>query len=120
VKQHHEQTLMELCMIPDEEEEKSDNNYLNDCLNVINTENEEYDDEEDGEGGGDCEDGDMNCMLDTMFDVWNDEFEGNKKVEEEVVEEEEVKKPERPWASRSSPSGTYVRDPVTRKLKNIG
>ena len=44
-------------MILDEEEEKSDNNYLNDCLNVINT--KEYDNEENGEGGGDCEDTDM-------------------------------------------------------------
>lgn len=102
-------------MIPDEEEEKSDNSYLNDCLNVIHSRDDEYVEE-----GGDCGDGDMECMLDTMFDVWNDEFEGDKKVEEEEEKEEEVKKPERPWASRSSPSGTYVRNPVTRKLENIG
>jgi hypothetical protein len=41
--------------------------------------------------------------------------------EEEVKEEDEKPKKKKvaPWASRSSGSGTYVRDPKTGKMVNI-
>jgi len=124
VKMNHEQSLFDLCVIPDEEDERDNNKYLNNCLNVIHTKEytDDKNDEDDDVATANCDDGDMECMLDAMFDVWNDEFEGNKKKDDddEKEKEEEVKKPERPWASRSSPSGTYVRNPVTRKLENIG
>lgn len=124
VKINHEESLFDLCVIPDEDVEKNEINYLNDCLNVINR--NEYSDDIEIQGDttvvSECGDGDMECMLDAMFDVWNDEYEGNKKKDDDddSDKEEKVKKDERPWASRSSPSGTYVRNPITRKLENIG
>ncbi len=57
-------------------------------------------------------------MLDAMFGVWGEELGLGK--EKETAEEEEVeKKKPAPWSSRSSPSGTFVRDPKTGKMVNI-
>ena len=66
-------------------------------------------------------------MLDTMFQAWGDELlEGTPSTPSKAnpseleVEAAKKKKKTRPWASRSSGSGTYVRDPTTGKMKNIG
>lgn len=124
IKSNHEQSVLDLCILPDEEEEKNSNEYLNNCLNVIHKKEYSMMDAEFNKSDGDekinCEDTDMECMLDTIWkdELVDDDASGNKEEEEE--KEDEVKKPDRPWASRSSPSGTYVLDPATRKLKNIG
>lgn len=111
IKSRHEDALLELCDI---DEESADTEFMSDCLSTI------YQHEEDIPENADCVDTDMECMLDKVFDVWNDEFP-TALTENNIIEDivEEVKKP-KPWARRSSPSGTYVRDPATGKLKNIG
>jgi hypothetical protein len=108
----HETTLVDLCVLPD------NGNDVDKCIESmykadydIETVDSATSDE------GNCDDGDMDCMLDAMFDVWADEV-GIKK-DEEVKEIKEVKKKPAPWSSRSSPSGTYVRDPKTGKMVNI-
>jgi len=73
-----------------------------------------------------CEDD--NCALDMLWDAWGEE-EIIEDVDEPVVNagddsnetEETILAPKKPapWSSRSSPSGTWVRNPVTGKLEDI-
>lgn len=65
-------------------------------------------------------------ILQTVFDnLWGDEIQEmpvqtkpEEKSKTETVEPKKVTKA-MPWRSRSSPSGTFVRDPKTGKMKNI-
>jgi len=60
-------------------------------------------------------------MLDAMVGSWGDEIDIMAEgIEPEIKEEENPKKKKGwSWASRSSGSGTYVRDPKTGKMENI-
>eukprot|EP00551_Chaetoceros_affinis_P001339 CAMPEP_0203633202 /NCGR_PEP_ID=MMETSP0088-20131115/341_1 /ASSEMBLY_ACC=CAM_ASM_001087 /TAXON_ID=426623 /ORGANISM="Chaetoceros affinis, Strain CCMP159" /LENGTH=89 /DNA_ID=CAMNT_0050486445 /DNA_START=387 /DNA_END=656 /DNA_ORIENTATION=+ len=66
------------------------------------------------------EDEDMECMLDTISDLWSEDYEvdGKKPEQNEAKKdgEQEKNKPP-PWSSRSSPSGTFVR--VNGTMVNI-
>ena len=66
-----------------------------------------------------CGDDEAECLLDSMWECWSDglSIQGNGQLEKQDVEP--VKKKVAPWSSRSSPSGTYVRDPKTGKMVNI-
>ena len=110
--------LVELCIIGDDA-------ATADCISTI------YAEEEDVYTAGDrdmpnCdEDSDAECMLDSMWDAWSDGLPTNGLADEEEdakVNGDEAaknKKVAQPWSSRSSPSGTYVRDPKTGKMVNI-
>ena len=103
--------LVELCIIGDDAQTAE-------CITQI------YADDEIDMGDADIpecnEDDDMECMLDSMWDVWSDVLPSSgANEEEEAIEEEPKKKKAQPWASRSSGSGTYVRDPKTGKMVNI-
>ena len=64
-----------------------------------------------------CDEGDdTDSILDSMWGEWSFEEEKEEEVVEEVKEE---KKKVAPWSSRSSGSGTYVRNPKTGKMENI-
>lgn len=62
----------------------------------------------------------LNNILENM---WGDELEEilptNTTDISEDVAEKEIPKKVAPWRSRSSPSGTFVRDPSTGKMINI-
>lgn len=111
VMERHELALVELCIIGDDASTAE-------CITSIYAADDDLYVAEDA-GMAMCdEDEDTECMLDSMWSDWS--FEEEK--EEEVIEDEakeEKKKKAQPWASRSSPSGTYVRDPKTGKLVNI-
>jgi len=94
-----------------------------------------YDDKEynmdyDSMENANCDATDVECMIDAIYnnadELSDDDIMKKKKKKEKEEEDkkkkeqEEKEKPSRPWASRSSPSGTYVQDPTTGKLKNIG
>ena len=99
----HETTLVDICVLPDNDAE------VDKCIQSMyqaDYDIKKYDVNADVEAP--CDDGDTDCMLDAMFDVWSDEL-GLKKGEEAAEEVKEVKKKPAPWSSRSSPSGTYVR-----------
>ena len=104
--------LVELCIIGDDAQTAE-------CITQI------YADDEIDMGDADIpecnEDDEMECMLDSMWDDWADVGVIPSAVngEEEVEEEPKQKKKVQPWASRSSGSGTYVRDPKTGKMVNI-
>jgi len=66
-----------------------------------------------------CADDDDECVLDMFWNALEEEStENNTDVGSDDTVEVKKKKPA-PWSSRSSGSGTYVRNPATGKLENI-
>jgi hypothetical protein len=57
-------------------------------------------------------------LIDVMYNFWAAELPEAVPIptEEPIVE---PKAKVKPWSVRSSPSGTYVLDPTTGKMKNI-
>ena len=110
----HELALVELCIVGDDA-------ATADCIDKIYADDDFVDGDDDNMAGCD-EDGDAECMLDAMWDTWSEGVPSAIDSEEEVMKEEDdkpKKKKVAPWSSRSSPSGTYVRDPKTGKMVNI-
>jgi len=113
VKERHELALVELCIVGDDA-------ITADCITAI------YSDEDIDMGNTEIpqqcdEDDETECMLDSLWDTWSDGLPtAGSEEEKEVIENDEPKKKKaQPWASRSSFSGTYVRDPKTGKMVNI-
>ncbi len=112
VMQRHELALVELCIVGDDA-------ATADCIDKIYADNDFI--------GGDVdivacdEDDDTECLLDAMWDTWSEGVPSAMDSDEEIKEEDEKPKKKKvaPWSSRSSPSGTYVRDPKTGKMVNI-
>lgn len=108
----HETSLVDLCILPDNDE------VVQNCVETLYK--AEYDikvKNDEDTADMDCDDADTDCMLDAMFDLWGEETGIDQTVDEK--EEKEEKKKPAPWSSRSSPSGTFVRDPKTGKMVNI-
>jgi hypothetical protein len=111
----HESALVDLCTVPvvDKDIEK--------CIELLYK--ADYEMKEDvsiSSDNGDCgDDGDAECMLDQLFDMWGEDNGLDKTIENAPLKVDENKKKPAPWSSRSSPSGTFVRDPTTGKLVNI-
>jgi hypothetical protein len=113
----HESALVDLCTLPENETK------VNECIEALYK--RDYDlkvannDEKDDDMVP-CDDAETECMLETLFSSWGDEM--NVDVEDDTneleQEESQAQKPA-PWNSRSSPSGTFVRDPKTGKVTNI-
>ena len=67
-----------------------------------------------------CDDDDLECMMDAMNSMWADELPPSKSSTSGIMDRPETPKQKaKPWSSRSSPSGTYVRDPKTGQMRNI-
>lgn len=111
VKERHELALVELCIIGDDA-------ATAECISSIYAAEEDIFQAGDSDMAACDEDDGTECMLDSMWSDWSD---GLVPEEEEPVEEVKVekKKVAQPWSSRSSPSGTYVRNPKTGKMENI-
>jgi len=116
----HETALVDLCTSPG-----ANDNEVEQCMLTYLTESyADYSLQIDSEIVG-CDDG-TDCLLDGMWDAWNEDMPkistierlpltNNREDEETTVAE---KRPA-PWSSRSSPSGTWVRDPKTGEMRNI-
>mmetsp|Transcript_17014 Transcript_17014/g.19476 ORF Transcript_17014/g.19476 Transcript_17014/m.19476 type:complete len:335 (+) Transcript_17014:147-1151(+) len=109
VLQKHESTLVDLCILPEGSFYDRDKN-MEKCIETMYNANYEIDELETMDDS--CGDKDMECMLDTLGDLWNDDWDeddkdGDKKGDDDVKEVEKNKPA--PWSSRSSGSGTYVR-----------
>lgn len=111
VMQRHELALVELCIIGDDA-------ATADCISSIYAAEDDVYLADDSEMAMCDEDDGTECMIDSMWSDWS--FDEEKEEEEKKEEvEEKPKKVVQPWSSRSSPSGTYVRDPKTGKMVNI-
>lgn len=112
VMEQHESKLVDLCMSPG-----ADNDQVEECVLAIHSHGLTLDDDDDDQMGMDCDD-EGECLLDDMFNMWNEDLPPSTKSEPvaEVVTKQESAPA--PWSSRSSPSGTYVRDPATGEMRN--
>lgn len=117
----HESALVDLCASVGE-----DDQAIEECVVAFLT-SAYAEDEDEPVPNGSCDaDEDTECILDDMFDtMWGDEFAetSTPSAKKEEAKSEEEAKPKSskplPWRSRSSGSGTYVRDPATGEMKNI-
>merc|ERR1719329_2098809 len=78
-----------------------------------------------------CDVEDEECIMNVMCDLWGEECEvlgtnhitakeKEEKQQQQQKKKEEVEKPTKSsYFSRSSPSGTFIRDPKTGKLENV-
>lgn len=113
----HEEALVELCSSPggsDKEVEGCIVDFLKEGYDLGTS----YDDEVEDEIK-DCGDEDTECMLDSMHNLWAEELPPPTVSMDGGEQSTESAAKVKPWSSRSSPSGTYVRDPVTGEMKNI-
>lgn len=109
----HESEIVNLCTLPDNETK------IEQCLEALYQRDYEMNTSnvEDKVSNEQCDDIETECMLDTLFSSWDD-FDVKENLVDSDPAKEEIQKPA-PWSSRSSPSGTFVRDPKTGKLINI-
>lgn len=113
VKERHELALVELCIIGDDAE-------IADCItSIYSGDYNDVDINNDKMAVCDEEDG-SECMIDSIWKTWTEGMPESEREDDEVIEEEKIEKKKiDPWSSRSSPSGTYVRDPTTGQMVNI-
>jgi hypothetical protein len=112
----HESALVDLCMSPGANDEDIEN-----CVLGIMSHAYEDDIEHDEENNMMGCDSDTECLLDDMFAMWDEDMPtmSNGKDENDSEAEGAAENEIKPWSSRSSPSGTFVRDPSTGKMVNI-
>ena len=116
VMNEHEKAVIELCSSEGDYDAQIDQciaEYVSTDFVVGSGDEEECDPEEDAD-----------CLVDNLFDMWAEDIPAPIPP---IPLDDDVNNPEqaqqqapKPWSSRSSPSGTYVRDPVTGEMKNIG
>ena len=120
----HESALVDLCASVSEDDKAIEECVLNFLTSAYSDDEAAQDDPRmDGSCGADEE---TECLLDDMFDtLWGGEFSDvlTPELKTENVQLVEEGKPTLgkplPWRSRSSPSGTFVRDPKTGEMRNI-
>jgi hypothetical protein len=123
----HEAALTELCANPDTSDAEteqcvleylqggySDNDYL---LDDTSNDMVECDNEQE-------------CLLDNMQSMWAEDdidavenangAKSQTKGSGTTAPSNATVTTPKPWSSRTSPSGTFVRDPATRQMRNIG
>jgi len=115
----HEKTLVDMCILPDGEGKDS---QVSKCISALYESEYEVDNLE---GQKACDDIDTQCMLDMMLGSWGNELNevmGKTEEEQEQEEIEETVEESKGWSwgnGGGSRSGTFVRDPKTRKMVNI-
>jgi hypothetical protein len=114
VAQDHERALVDLCSNPgasDQETEQCVIDFLVGGYTLLFEEDNFCD-----------EDGDTECLVDNMYNMWNEDLPTNGEAaasDQSTLDQSPPEPKVKPWSSRASPSGTFVRDPVTGKMKNI-
>lgn len=118
----HEEAVVDLCSNPDKSDTEVDECVTDFLRAGYYTEEEDAIPVDDESTGGEQEtaaDND-NALLDNMFNMWAEDLPAPPPPSTDDLngENDKQSKP-KPWSSRSSPSGTFVRDPRTGKMTNI-
>eukprot|EP00977_Amphora_coffeiformis_P026337 scaffold25720_cov156-Amphora_coffeaeformis.AAC.4 len=110
----HEEAVVDLCSNPGTSDSEVDECVTDFLRSGYYTEGEDaIPDDANGEDGED------DNLLDNMFNMWAEDLPATPSPSStEDAPMTESSKP-KPWSSRSSPSGTFVRDPRTGKMTNI-
>jgi hypothetical protein len=114
----HETAIVDLCQSPGSSDKK-----VEECVvDFLAAGYADYvgEDDADVEDEVVCDDGDNECVIDNMMNMWDADLPPPPTTSgiSDPPAEGTAKKV-KPWSSRSSGSGTYVRDPVTGKMENI-
>jgi len=112
----HEKAIVELCEDPTLDGKEADASILayleTGRLNSLDTNGDETDTA--------SELSEEERIVASMYNMWASDFqEMIPSIEEESADLPEPTQTTKPWSSRSSPSGTFVRDPQTGEMKNI-
>lgn len=108
----HERVLTDLCTNPD----TSDDQVEQVVTSILQ---QGYGrDESDDQTVVACDD-EENCLLDDMHNMWAEELDLSDGSQEDSTDTTEETPKIKPWSVRSSPSGTFVRDPSTGEMKNV-
>ena len=121
VYQRHEAALVDLCETSGKSDKEVENcvvDFLSAGYADLATSTETPEEEvsvEEGEASSDD-------LIDNMMNLWAEELPADTSLsgiaDATNGGDASAAKP-KPWSSRSSPSGTYVRDPVTGEMRNI-
>lgn len=112
----HEVALVELCMTPG-----ANDDQVEECVTTIMAgqylDDDDAKDDDSEEVTMDCDE-EGECLLDSLYEMWEQDMPAPVKTSDDMEystndEEETIA----PWSSRSSPSGTYQRDPATGEMK---
>ena len=114
----HEDALVELCASPGTSDKE-----VEECVVQYIAEGYNYQPDETDQDGDEMEcdeDDDTECLLDGMHLMWADDLPPPSTAKTvESTDKEPATQEVKPWSSRSSGSGTYVRDPKTGEMTNI-
>lgn len=114
VLERHESSVVELCNTSGASDKQVQECVVDFLAGGYNYENDEPNEELCGN------DEDAECLIDGMMNLWADELPPPPTTSgiTDQSNQKSAKAP-KPWSSRSSPSGTWVRDPKTGKMRNI-
>lgn len=114
VQEEHERVLVELCSAPGADEDE-----VEQCLTDFIRDTYDSDQVADDAAGECVNEDDAECLVDNIYSMWAEDMPEQPKEVKPVETNSEAKQKAKPWSSRSSPSGTFVRDPTTGKMRNI-
>lgn len=126
VLEDHERALVELCSDPNLDSAESDEcvldflkgGYDTDAV-VVKQVNGSNGSSSGQDGGTDKVEEQDEDLVGNLYNMWADELPVSASIKE-IEETDQTTKPEvKPWSSRSSGSGTWVRDPKTGEMRNI-
>jgi hypothetical protein len=119
VVEDHEQAIVDLCGNEDQSESEAEQCVLDflksgyDYANDSDDSMEAVDDVDAADSAAEEED-----LVGNMYSMWNEDMPAAS-PKPEPIPASEAASVVKPWSSRSSPSGTFIRDPTTGKMKNI-
>lgn len=114
--ERHEASIVDVCQSPgksDKDVEECVVKFLSSGYEIEVDEGQEVDD-------GVVEEDESDSLIDSMMNTWASELP-LPPTTSGIMDggDEGMKAKPKPWSSRSSPSGTFVRDPVTGEMRNI-
>ena len=134
VLEKHEQAIIDLCSVSESNDKAVEdcvvdflsNGYYEDIGSTTSrsSTNGTSNDKKTTEDGDDKVEDGTDGMIDEMINLWVEHDDlplpptTSGIVDSTNGQQSKNKKP-KPWSSRSSPSGTYVRDPKTGQMRNI-
>jgi hypothetical protein len=119
VLERHETAIVDMCNMSGASEKEVESCVVDFLAGGYDVASKTEDDIEDQ--AAECRDEETECLIDGMMNLWADEVPlppTTSGITDQVNGENSAKKP-KPWSSRSSPSGTWVRDPKTGQMRNI-
>jgi len=127
VMDEHEEAVIELCAneSSDQEVEQCIIGYLSmdleEAKELTGKNNKSNQRNEDEEEECDPNVDDADCLVDNLMGLWAGDLPTPVPSTSTMDDSDssDLSATGKPWSSRSSPSGTFVRDPVTGEMKNI-